>query len=161
MPITVAVAGSSETSSAYGPREPRHRHLVADVRDDRRGDPDPDAGRDRHGVAERGDRVPARERRDHHERRDHRRGEPVEPRALRHAVPEHDVEREEARVREREDEAERLAREPEAGEQVDADDGQREREPVARVRAPSAASAMTGRNSIAATVPSGSRSIAR
>ena len=93
--------------------------------------PTPDAGRDRHRVAERGDRVPARERRHHHERGDHRRGEPVEPRALRHAVPEHDVEREEARVGEREGEAERLAREPHAGEQVDADDGQRERGRVA------------------------------
>ena len=80
----------------------------------------------------------------------------------RHAVGEHDVEREQAGVGERERDAERLALELDAGEQVDA----RHREQRARRRCAAcarraAASAITGRNSIAATVPSGRRSIAR
>ena len=75
---------------------------------------------------------------------------------------EHDVEREQRRVGERERDAERLACELHVGEQVDARHRERERRArCARVRAPSAASTITGRNSIAATVPSGSRSIAR
>ena len=143
-------------------RQARHRELVADVRDHGGGEADADARRDRHGVVERGHRVPERERRHRHERGDHRRREPVQPAALRHAVAEHDVEREERGVGEREGEPERLALEPDPGERVDAADGeQRARRRCARVRAPSAASAITGRNSIAATVASGSRSIAR
>ena len=83
------------------------------------------------------------------------------PRASRDAVAEHDVEREQGRVRDREGDAERLAAEHDVGEQVDAGNGESSAAPFRRVRAPSAASAITGRNSIAATVPSGSRSIAR
>ena len=76
-------------------------------------------------------------------------------------MAEDDVRGEEDGVRERERDAERLALEPDVGEEVDAADGEGERGALRAVRAPSAASAITGRNSIAATVPSGSRSIAR
>ena len=86
---------------------------------------------------------------------------PLDALALRDPVAEDDVRGEEDGVRERERDADRLALELDVGEQVDAADGERERGGVPRVRAPSAASAITGRNSIAATVPSGSRSIAR
>ena len=58
--------------------------------------------------------------------------------------------------------AERLALEPDVGEEVDAADGERERRRVPPSScAPRAARTMTGRNSIAATVPSGNRAIAR
>ena len=83
------------------------------------------------------------------------------PGSAREAVREHDVEREERRVREREGDADRLALELDVGQQVDADDRERRARATFRgVRAPRAASRITGRNSIAATVPSGSRSIA-
>ena len=48
IPITVAVAGSSDTISAYVARgEPRERELVGDVGDHRRADADADAGEQR------------------------------------------------------------------------------------------------------------------
>ena len=96
------------------------------------------------------------------QRDQHRAGQAVDPAipGPRDPVGEHDVGGEQAGVGQRERDAERLALELHAGEQVDAGDGERERGGVARVRAPIAASTITGRNSIAATVASGSRSIA-
>ena len=79
----------------------------------------------------------------------------------RDAVREDDVGREEDGVREGEGHARRLALQLHVDKRVDADDGKEEREEVAGVRMPIAARTITGRNSIAATVPSGSRSIAR
>ena len=93
----------------------------------------------------------------------HRRAEAVDPaHALvpRDAVGEDDVEREEHGVGEGEGDAERLARQLDVGEQVDAGTASASAAALRGVRAPSAASAITGRNSIAATVPSGSRSMA-
>ena len=109
--------------------EPRHRDLVGDVRDHRGRDADADAGRERDRVGERGDRRPARQRRDDDQRD---RASPPPARrcrrpSLRHAVREHDVGGEQAGVGERERDAERLALEVHAGEQVDAGHGERER----------------------------------
>ena len=87
---------------------------------------------------------------------------PSMPLAPRDAVAEHDVEREQPGVGEGERDAERLALEPHVREQVDAErTATSSAAALRRVRAPAAASAITGRNSIAATVPSGSRSMAR
>ena len=98
------------------------------------------------------------------QRDEHGGGEPVDPGhrpVLRHAVRDDDVEGEERRVGEGERQPDRLGRELDVREQVDAADGEHERGAVPerpRARAPRAGS--PGRNSIAATVPSGSRSMA-
>ena len=125
--------------------------------------PTPMPASDRDRVPEGGHRRPTGHRRDAHERDEHRRRQPVDARdrGRSDAVREHDVGREQAGVRQRERHAERLDLELHAGEQVHARHGQRERRALRLERAPSAASAITGRNSIAATVASGSRSIAR
>ena len=87
---------------------------------------------------------------------------PLTSLVLRHAVGEHDVEREQHRVGERQGHPERLAGELDVGEQVHAGHRDQQGGEVAPACArPRAASTITGRNSIAATVPSGSRSMAR
>ena len=75
-------------------------------------------------------------------------------------MSEDDVEGEEGGVREGEGDAERLSFDADVGEQVDAADCRDESERVApRARLRLRANAITGRNSIAATVPRGRWSI--
>ena len=64
-------------------REARHRELVADVRDHRRGDADADPRRERDRVGEAGSGGPAAERRHDDQRDEHRGAEPVDPARLR------------------------------------------------------------------------------
>jgi ribonuclease E len=114
--------------------EPRHRQLVEDVRDDRRGDADADARpqRDRGGQRRSG-RARA-DGRDGDQRDDHRAGETVDsadPARARDAVREHAVAGEQGGVREREGDAERLAAEADVREEVDAAGGRRHRGHVA------------------------------
>ena len=107
------------------PLEPRHRKLVTDVRDDRGRDPDTDPRRERNRVDERGQRLPAADRRHDDERDQHRGRQAVDPAdalALRDAVAEDDVRGEEDGVRQRERNADRLALELDVGEEVDAAD---------------------------------------
>ncbi len=116
------------------------------------------------GSPKRRQRGPAGQRRDRRCGHEHRGGQAVDAAQLlesRDPVREHDVDREQRRVGEGEADAERLALDPHAGQQIDARHRQRSAAALRAVRAPSAASTITGRNSIAATVPSGSRSIAR
>ena len=97
--------------------------------------PTPIPGRERDRVRECRHGGPARQRRHDDQRDEHRRAERVDPARLAaasDAVPEHDVEREEDGVRECERNAERLALEPDVREQVDAGDGEHQREPVPR-----------------------------
>ena len=98
--------------------------------------PTPMPGEQRDRVAERRHRRPAAERRDDHDRDaaspPPARRCPPDVVALRDAVGEHDVGREQHRVGERERHAERLAGELHVGEQVDARHGERERGDVAR-----------------------------
>ena len=146
------------------PRQPRERELIGDVWDDRGGDADPDAGEQPYGIGEHRQGLPPADRRHGHRGDEHRRGERVDPAELR---PLGDAGRR-ARCRQRRSAALAKAKaRPRGCASI--------RMPVRRwtpgtastsvpafrgVRAPSAASRMTGRNSIAATVPSGSRSIA-
>ncbi len=134
MPITVAVAGSSETSSAYVAR--RIRAIASwsntyGMTDDEIPTPMPAASRT--GSAKRRRGVPDADRYHRDQGDDHGRGEPVDPAhpTLGHPVRQHDVRREEPGVEEREQDADRLALEPHVGEQVDAADrgGQREAVP--------------------------------
>ena len=117
------------------PPQARERELVADVGDDRGRDADPDAGQQRDGVGGDADRLPAADRRDDDGRDEHRGREPVDAAdrlALGDAVGQHDVEREQPGVGEREREAERLGGELDVGEQVDAGHRERQRGEVAR-----------------------------
>ena len=93
---------------------------------------------------------------------EHRRAEavdPAHPAVLGDAVGEDDVGREQGGVREGE-RPHRLALDAHVGQQIDTGDGRARATALRAVRIPTAASAMTGRNSIAATVPSGRRSMA-
>ena len=136
MPMTVAVAGSSETineyvarlnraiaswSNTYGTPTTRLRH------------PRPAASAT--GSDERRQRARTADRRDRDERDEHGGAEPVDPveRGVpRDAVRKHDVQREQCSVRERERDADRLALEHHVGEQVDAEGRERERGAVAQ-----------------------------
>ena len=87
------------------------------------------------GSVNAGTARPARQRRHDDQRHEHRSAERVDAArfaAAGDAVPEHDVEREEDGVGERERDAERLPLEPHVREQVDAGDGQEQREAVPR-----------------------------
>ena len=111
------------------------RELIADVGDDRRGDADADAGQQRDRIAGDADRLPAAQRGDDDGGDQHRGREPVDAAervALGDAVGEHDVQREQPGVGEREREAERLRGELHVGEQVDARHRERQGGEVAR-----------------------------
>ena len=159
-----AVAGRSETRSAYV--SCRMRAMASwsqtyGITDD--GDADADPGQER-GRREEGRRgAPAADRGRDEERDEHRRREPVdstERRQPRDAVAEHDVEGEE-RVCECERDPSGSATSRTSVRRYTPATAAASASPFRAVRSPSAASAITGRNSIAATVPSGSRSIAR
>jgi hypothetical protein len=95
-----------------GTRQPAHRQLVRDVGDHRGAESDADARQQRHRVGERGQGLPAADRRHYHGRDQHRGGQAVDAaeRAVSgHAVREHDVRGEQQRVRERQSHTERLA----------------------------------------------------
>ena len=75
-------------------------------------------------------------------------------------MPQDDVEREEGRVGEGEGEPERLTREPDAGEQIDAGTGEQQCECVTTSADATAARQIGPMNSMAATVLNGNLSIA-
>ena len=83
-PITAAVAGSSETSSAYVARLPRHRELVEHVRDHRRGDADADAGQQGDRVGQGRQRRPSGQRRHDDEGDQHRQPERLDAHEQQH-----------------------------------------------------------------------------
>ena len=102
--------------------EPRHRELVADIRDHGRGDSDAKSCNKCDRIGQRRRRCPAEGRRDR-ERDEHRRGQAVDPAhllSLSDPVTEHDVDGEQQRVGECERHAHRLALEPDVREQIDA-----------------------------------------
>ena len=113
-PITVAVAGSSETISEYVARLSRaiaSWSKTYGTTDDATPTPSPAASAT--GSTNAGAALGAADRRDRDERDEHRRTEPVDPvqrRVPRHAVREDDVEREQPGVREREGDADAARR---------------------------------------------------
>jgi len=115
--------------------EPRHRQLVADIRDDRGAHADADARAEGHRVGQMRHDLPAAERADRRHGQQHRRGQAVEAvdaRLARHAMSEHDVEREQPGVGEGQAEAERSAAQADVDQNVDAGHGHRQRGQVAR-----------------------------
>jgi hypothetical protein len=113
-------------------RQPRHRELVEHVRDHGGAHPDAEARGERDRIGERVDGSAEADRRDEDEGEQHRRREPVDPARPRDTVRDGDVRGEQRGVREREDDAERLALEPDVREHVDAAGGDEDRRHVAR-----------------------------
>jgi len=117
------------------PREAPERELVGDVGDDRRADPDPRAGEQRDGIAERGRGLGDRRGRDRDRGHQHGRGQAVDAReraVLGDAIGQHDVGGEEDGVRAGKREGDRLAAEVHAGDEPHAGRGERERQRIAR-----------------------------
>jgi len=117
------------------PGQARHRELVEHVRHHRRGHAHADTGGERDGIGQRMRRSGQADRAHGDEGDRHRSGEAVDAaqvRPARDAMREHDVRREERRVREGEPDARRVALQPQVRQQVHAPGRDGDRGEVAR-----------------------------